>query len=147
MQNQSWQINGLKELEAQLKELGAAVGIKALRKAGRDSIAGVQMAMMMGAGVDPESEGEHMRDSIKITTKKMDSKKAGNSNAIAVRVGPSKKHSQKAIAQEYGTEKQTADPFMRPSLYENRHRVVDDFSINLTAAIQKAIRKQRRATQ
>lgn len=147
MQNQSWQINGLKELEAQLKDLGAAVGIKALRKAGRESMVGVQMAMMMGAGVDPDSEDEHMRDSIKITTKKMDSKKAGDSNAIAVRVGPTKKHSMKAIAQEYGTAKQTADPFMRPSLYENRHRVVDDFSINLTAAIQKAIKKQRRANK
>ena len=44
MQNQSWQINGLKELEAQLKDLGAAVGIKALRKAGRDSMAGFTAA-------------------------------------------------------------------------------------------------------
>ncbi|PSW53021.1 HK97-gp10 family putative phage morphogenesis protein [Photobacterium leiognathi] len=146
MANETWRVNGLKDLEKALTELGAATGVKVLRKAGRDAMSGVQMAMMMGAGVDPESEGEHMRDSIKITTKKMD-RKGGSNNAVAIRVGPTKKHSQKAIAQEYGTEKQTADPFMRPALYENRHRVVDDFTTNLTVAIAKAVRKQRRANR
>lgn len=143
MQIDRWEVSGLQELEKSLNDIGAKAGLRTLRKAGREAMSGVQFAMAMGAGYDnATTEGEHMRDSIKITTKKMDSKRGGKDNAIAVRVGPSKAHSQKAIAQEYGTAKQLADPFMRPALHENRHRVVNTFRTVLASEIQKAIKKQ-----
>ncbi|EOX4836919.1 HK97-gp10 family putative phage morphogenesis protein [Vibrio alginolyticus] len=143
MQLDSWSVSGLKELEKALTELGQKAGLKALRKASREAMGGVQLSMAMGAGYNSDSpDGEHMRDSIKISTKKLDSKHGGKNNALATRVGPSKKHSQKAIAQEYGTAKQAADPFMRPALYENRHRIVRTFRTVLATEIQKAIKKQ-----
>ncbi|WP_182036508.1 HK97-gp10 family putative phage morphogenesis protein [Vibrio diabolicus] len=143
MQLDSWGVSGLKELEKALTELGQKAGLKALRKASREAMGGVQLSMAMGAGYNSDSpDGEHMRDSIKISTKKLDSKHGGKDNALATRVGPSKKHSQKAIAQEYGTAKQAADPFMRPALYENRHRIVRTFRTVLATEIQKAIKKQ-----
>ncbi|ENK2310051.1 hypothetical protein AB3B00_002310 [Vibrio alginolyticus] len=143
MQLDSWSVSGLKELEKALTELGQKAGLKALRKASRGAMGGVQLSMAMGAGYNSDSpDGEHMRDSIKISTKKLDSKHGGKDNALATRVGPSKKHSQKAIAQEYGTAKQAADPFMRPALYENRHRIVRTFRTVLATEIQKAIKKQ-----
>ncbi|EGQ8125748.1 MULTISPECIES: HK97-gp10 family putative phage morphogenesis protein [Vibrio] len=143
MQLDSWSVSGLKELEKALTELGQKAGLKALRKASREAMGGVQLSMAMGAGYNSDSpDGEHMRDSIKISTKKLDSKHGGKDNALATRVGPSKKHSQKAIAQEYGTAKQAADPFMRPALYENRHRIVRTFRTVLATEIQKAIKKQ-----
>lgn len=143
MQLDSWSVSGLKELEKALTELGQKAGLKALRKASREAMGGVQLSMAMGAGYNSGSpDGEHMRDSIKISTKKLDSKHGGKDNALATRVGPSKKHSQKAIAQEYGTAKQAADPFMRPALYENRHRIVRTFRTVLATEIQKAIKKQ-----
>ncbi|MDW1847205.1 hypothetical protein R7E49_16315 [Vibrio sp. Vb2110] len=143
MQLDSWSVSGLKELEKALTELGQKAGLKALRKASREAMDGVQLSMAMGAGYNSDSpDGEHMRDSIKISTKKLDSKHGGKDNALATRVGPSKKHSQKAIAQEYGTAKQAADPFMRPALYENRHRIVRTFRTVLATEIQKAIKKQ-----
>ncbi|EGR0196145.1 hypothetical protein FRN31_04485 [Vibrio alginolyticus] len=143
MQLDSWSVSGLKELEKALTELGQKAGLKALRKASREAMVGVQLSMAMGAGYNSDSpDGEHMRDSIKISTKKLDSKHGGKDNALATRVGPSKKHSQKAIAQEYGTAKQAADPFMRPALYENRHRIVRTFRTVLATEIQKAIKKQ-----
>ncbi|ELB2829359.1 hypothetical protein QNF05_002016 [Vibrio alginolyticus] len=143
MQLDSWSVSGLKELEKALTELGQKAGLKALRKASRQAMGGVQLSMAMGAGYNSDSpDGEHMRDSIKISTKKLDSKHGGKDNALATRVGPSKKHSQKAIAQEYGTAKQAADPFMRPALYENRHRIVRTFRTVLATEIQKAIKKQ-----
>ncbi|WP_412497289.1 HK97-gp10 family putative phage morphogenesis protein [Vibrio fluvialis] len=138
---ETFEVTGLKELEKALNEIGAQAGLTALRKAGRAAMGDVQLAMAMGAGFDAQTDGEHMRDSIKITTKKQDAKKGGADNAIAVRVGPAKKHSQKAIAQEYGTAKQAADPFMRVSLYQNRERVVNTFKTVLAAEIDKAIRK------
>ncbi|HCG7654224.1 hypothetical protein P3538_13555 [Vibrio parahaemolyticus] len=143
MQLDSWSVSGLKELEKALTELGQKAGLKALRKASREAMGGVQLSMAMGAGYNSDSpDGEHMRDSIKISTKKLDSKHGGKDNALATRVGPSKKHSQKAIAQEYGTAKQAADPFMRTALYENRHRIVRTFRTVLATEIQKAIKKQ-----
>ncbi|HCE2429429.1 TPA: hypothetical protein NGU10_001477 [Vibrio parahaemolyticus] len=143
MQLDRWDVSGLKELEKALTDIGEKAGLRTLRKASRQAMSGVQLAMAMGAGYDAVgADGEHMRDSIKITTKKMDSKHGGKDNALATRVGPSKKHSQKAIAQEYGTVKQEPDPFMRPSLFENRHRVVNTFRTVLAIEIKKAIKKQ-----
>ncbi|WP_202598522.1 MULTISPECIES: HK97-gp10 family putative phage morphogenesis protein [unclassified Vibrio] len=140
---ESWDVSGLQELEKALNDIGEKAGLRTLRKASREAMGGVQFAMAMGAGYDNESiDGEHMRDSIKITTKKLDSKHGGKNNALTTRVGPSKKHSQKAIAQEYGTQKQVAEPFIRPALFENRHRVVSTFRTVLAIEIQKAIKKQ-----
>ncbi len=145
MQIDRWDVSGLKELEKALTEIGDKAGLRTLRKVSREAMTGVALSMAMGAGYDENSqEGEHMRDSIKITSKKMDAKHGGADNALATRVGPSKKHSQKAIAQEYGTARQTADPFMRPALFENRHRVVSTFRTVLATEIQKAIKKQAR---
>lgn len=139
-----FEVDGLDQLDDALTELGEAAGLRVLRRAGREAMTGVALSMAMGAGYDESSpEGEHMRDSIKITSKKLDSKHGGRNNALSVRVGPSKKHSQKAIAQEYGTAKQAADPFMVPSLFNNRHHVVNTFKTNLAIGIEKAIAKSR----
>lgn len=135
-----WDVQGLRELENVVKNLGVATGGKVMRKAGREAMAEVQFAMATGAGFNSGVSGEHMRETIKITTKMADAK-AGSDNAVAVRVGPTKKHSQKAIAQEYGTAKQQPDPFIRVSLEENRERVVDKFASGLAVEIEKAIKK------
>ncbi|MCE2597203.1 hypothetical protein K6Y31_20730 [Motilimonas cestriensis] len=137
-----WSVSGLKELDDKLTELGAKVGTRVLRKAGREAMTGVALSMAMGAGFDPDNKGEHMRDAIKITGKKQD-KKGGADNAVAIRVGPSKKHAQKAIAQEYGREGQAADPFMRPALAENRHKIVGTFRTVLATEILKAVSKMK----
>lgn len=137
-----WSVDGLKELDDALTKLGEKAGLKALRKAGREAMQDVRFAMAMGAGFDAAAEdGSHMRDDITITTKKLD-RKAGKNTALSVRVGPKKKHSQKAIAQEYGTAKQEPDPFMRPALHENRQRVVNTVKTVLATEITKAIAKQ-----
>jgi HK97 gp10 family phage protein len=136
-----WEVQGLQELEKAVNNLTIAAGKKVLRQAGREAMAGVQFAMASGAGYDPGTSGAHMRETIKISAKIADSKNGGSDNAVAVRVGPSKQHSQKAIAQEYGTAKQAADPFMRPALFDNREWVVNTFKSALATAIEKAIKK------
>ncbi len=60
---------------------------------------------------DETSAGPHMRDSIKIRS----STRKGKGNAVVtLRVGPSKQHHMKALAQEFGTVKQVADPLSDP---------------------------------
>lgn len=141
-----WDVSGLRELDAKLAEIAdQKTQLRVLRKAGREAMTGVALTMAMGSGFDTDNRGgEHMRDSIRIIAKKQD-RRGGRNNAVAVRVGPARKHSQKAIAQEYGTEKQSADPFIRPALYNNRHRIVSTFRTVLATEITKVLRKRQRA--
>nr|WP_156866025.1 HK97-gp10 family putative phage morphogenesis protein [Serratia marcescens] len=45
-------------------------------------------------------------------------------NAVTLRVGPSKQHYHRALAQEYGTATQAAAPFIRPALDHHKHQVL-----------------------
>ncbi len=147
----SWEISGLKELDKKLAALGADIGIKALRAASRAAMKPVKAQMVATAPFDENkstavkddaSKGEkaarsqHMRDKISITTKKLD-KKGGKTNALAVRVGPTKAHAQKAISAEFGNNHQSANPFMRPALFDNKELVVRTMKTRLAAEIAK----------
>jgi len=153
-----WKIEGLSELEKQLTALGAEVGLKALRTAARTAMKPVQAQMKRTAPFDQNKTGtpsakadkyeiaaraQHMAEKIGITTKKLD-KKAGKTTALSVRVGPTKAHSQKAIAAEYGTVKQTATPFMRASLFDNKELVVTTIKNKLAAEIRRVTQKRAR---
>lgn len=63
-------VKGLDELERQLIALGEKVGTKVLRDAGREAMKVVEEDMKQHAGYDENSPGPHMRDSIKIRTRK-----------------------------------------------------------------------------
>lgn len=128
-------ITGLDELERQLIAVGAEVGTKILREAGREALAVVREDMKQHAGFDNTAAGEHMRDSIKITS----SSKTKGHAVVVLRVGPSKKHRMKALAQEFGTVKQVAKPFIRPALDYNKMTVLRV----LTVEIREGLRKYR----
>ncbi|MCJ8337576.1 MAG: HK97 gp10 family phage protein [Pseudomonadales bacterium] len=153
-----WEVKGLADLEKQLTALGAEVGLKALRTAARTAMKPVQEQMKRTAPFDKDKSGapsaqadkgeiaartQHMNEKIGITTKKLD-KKAGKTTALSVRVGPTKAHSQKAIAAEYGTAKQTATPFMRASLFDNKELVVRTMKNKLAAEIRRITQKRAR---
>lgn len=130
-------VEGLAELEAALVALGDEVAMRGLRKAGRESMAPVKLAVQAGAGYDPTSDGPHMHDEIRLYSKKL----PGGNAAMVVRVGAMKRHSLKAIAQEYGTAKQEPAPFLRPALYENQQQVLGIFTSVLTREIRRALLK------
>lgn len=152
--NVSWEVQGLDELDKKLTQLGAEIGLKAFRKAARAAMKPVKEQMSQTAPFDEgkntstkdgaskqeiAAKTQHLRDKISITTKKLD-KKGGKKNALSVRVGPTKAHSQKAIAAEYGTQKQSATPFIRPALYDNRELVVNTMKTKLAAEIARLTR-------
>lgn len=113
----SIKVEGLDELERQLKALGQR-SIKLLRKAGREAMEPVAEDMKKHAGYDTTSTDEHLRDSIKIYTT------TRGKALVTVRVGPSNPHYIKAFAQEFGTVKQVANPFIRPALEYNQTTVL-----------------------
>jgi len=126
------EVTGLDELERQLIALGEKAGTKVLREAGRAALQVVEQDMKEHAGYDESAKGPHMRDSIKIR-----STTRTKVNAVVVlRVGPSKQHYIKALAQEFGTVKQIPDPFIRPALDYNKSRVLRILAVEIRDRIQ-----------
>ena len=109
----SFKLEGDKKLEKSLVTLGLRTGLTILRRAGRAAMLPTKKMMEAGANYDGSSEEKHMRDSISITSKK--GGRTSRQRAMQIRVGPTRAHNQKAVAQEYGTSKQAAKPFIRPA--------------------------------
>lgn len=126
-------VSGLAELERKLIELGEKVGTQVLRDAGKAALEPVLEDMKQHAGFDDSASGEHMRDSIKIRSSS--SKSKGNA-VVYLRVGPSKKHFIKALAQEMGTVKQVASPFIRPALDYNQAKVLRILAVEIRDRIE-----------
>lgn len=129
------EVKGLQELERQLLAMGDKA-VKVMRNAGREALAPVLEDMKAHAGFDDASAGEHMRDTIKIrSTSLMNNDKY--LTVITLRVGPSKKHHMKALAQEFGTIKQVAAPFIRPAMDYNKSRILRVLAVELRAGIEQ----------
>ncbi|ECM5000032.1 hypothetical protein NZ65_22630 [Salmonella enterica subsp. enterica serovar Newport] len=127
------EVTGLDELERQLMALGEKVGTKVLRDAGREALKVVEEDMKQHAGYDETSIAQHMRDSIKIRNS---NRKSRGSTVVTLRVGPSKQHYMKALAQEFGTVKQVAEPFIRPALDYNVQTVLRVLAVEIRNGIQ-----------
>lgn len=128
-------VSGLAEMERALTALGDKVAVNILRDAGRTALAVVQADMQQHAGFDAESKGPHMRDSIKITaTNRMNDERY--ITMVTLKVGPSKAHQMKALAQEFGTVKQVARPFIRPALDYNKAKVLRILAVEIRAGIE-----------
>lgn len=129
------EVKGMQELERQLLAMGDKA-VKVMRNAGREALAPVLEDMKAHAGFDDASAGEHMCDTIKIrSTSRMNDDKY--LTVITLRVGPSKKHHMKALAQEFGTIKQVAAPFIRPAMDYNKSRILRVLAVELSAGIEQ----------
>lgn len=130
------QIEGLSALSEALDELGKDVANRVLARAGRKAMQPVREAMRQSAGYDLSNHGQHLRDTIKIRSIREGSERV-------LRVGPAMKapHYIKARAQEYGTSKQMAKPFIRPALDNNIQRVEARLREELGAGIARAQRR------
>ncbi|EPK7688237.1 MULTISPECIES: HK97-gp10 family putative phage morphogenesis protein [Serratia] len=123
-------VTGMDELGRQLEALGRDVSTKILRDAGRAALEPVLEDMQQHAGYDDTASGPHMRDSISIR-----STTRGRSQ-VTLRVGPSKLHHMKALAQEFGTVKQVAAPFIRPALDYHKTQVLRILAAELRYGIE-----------
>lgn len=130
------QIEGLSTLSQALDELGDEVASRVLARAGRKAMRPVHEAIRQSAGYDESNHGQHMRDTIKIRSIREDGERV-------IRVGPQMKapHYIKARAQEYGTSKQMAKPFIRPALDSNIQQIEETLRDELGAGIVRAQRR------
>lgn len=129
-------IEGLAALSQALDELGDEVASRVLARAGRKAMQPVRDAMRQSAGYDDDNHDQHMRDTIKIRSVRENGERV-------IRVGPSMKspHYIKARAQELGTSKQLAKPFIRPALDNNLQAIEDVLRDELAAGIGRAQRR------
>lgn len=124
-----------KDFDRLLAEVDKKVGVKLLRDAGREAMKVVMDDMVQNAGYDEESLGPHMRDSIKIRSTNV-AEKSPYATIVTLRVGPSKLHHMKALAQEFGTNKQVAKPFIRPALDYNVSKVLQVLAVQLRIGLE-----------
>ena len=96
-----------KDFERLISEMDKKVSTRLLRDAGRRAMAIVQEDMQQNAGYDELSGGPHMRDTIKIRSSTNAAKSERYGTLITFRVGPSKAHHMKALAQEFGVARMT----------------------------------------
>ena len=152
----NFKVEGLAELEKALLDLGAELGYKTLRTAGRKAMKPVLDSAIAGAN---EETGD-LKAAHAISAKKgRGARGKGGDTAVEIHVGPTRRSvvqkgadgsksrnklagvSQKAIAQEFGTANQQAEPFLRPALSQNADKVLSQFSKELATAIDKAAKK------
>lgn len=124
-----------KDFDRILEAIDKKVGVKLLRDAGREALKVVQQDMLSNAGFDTESIGPHMRDSIKIRSTNVAETSRYNT-IVTLRVGPSKAHHMKALAQEFGTVKQVAKPFIRPALDYNVQKVLQVLATEIRIGLE-----------
>lgn len=124
-----------KDLDRIFDDIDKKVGVNLLRNAGREAMKIVAADMQQNAGYDEESPGPHMRDSIKVRSTNV-AEKSRYTTIVTIRVGPSKAHHMKALAQEFGTVKQVAKPFIRPALDYNVQSVLRVLAVQLRIGIE-----------
>lgn len=142
---EKFEVEGLKELEKKLLSLGAQMGVKTLRSAGRQAMKPVLETAKQTVNVDTGD----LQSALAISAKKGKGKTAININVGVTKKKATKKQggktfvnvNQKAIALEYGTSKQKADPFLIPALEQNARKVLATFKTELAKKIDQAVKK------
>lgn len=124
-----------KDFDRILEEIDKKIGVKLLRDAGREAMKVVVQDMRQNAGFDEQNPGPHMRDSIKSRSTNV-AEKSKYATIVTIRVGPSKAHYMKALAQEFGTVKQVAKPFIRPALDYNVQAVLRVLAVQLRIGLE-----------
>lgn len=124
-----------KDFDRIFADIDKRVGAKLLRDAGREAMKVVAEDMQQHAGYDEESPGPHMRDSIKVRSTNV-AETSKYTTIVTIRVGPSKAHHMKALAQEFGTVKQVASPFIRPALDYNVQTVLRVLAVQLRLGLE-----------
>lgn len=128
------EMTGLDALEKSLMTLGEDIALNVIKDAGIKAMQPVMADMARNAGYDPANTGEHMRDTIKIRSRSR-MKEGRWPTLVTFRVGPSGAHTIKAVAQEFGTRKQVADPFMRPALDNHIPQILNTLAAEIRAGI------------
>lgn len=123
-------VSGMAELARRLETVKRDVASRIRHDAGCSALAPVLRDMPQYIGDSAMENRSYLRDSIAIVSG------VAGWGVLTLRVGPSKQHYQKALAQEYGTATQAAAPFIRPALDHNKTQVLRILAANIRYGIE-----------
>lgn len=133
-------VEGLREIDAALGELGKVTGRSVLRRVGRMRLQPMAEEMRRLAPVDQTD----LRDSIAVSTKRP--RRHKKQSDVEVFAGPGR-HPQ-AHLQEFGTVNHGPQPFVRPAWDGGKEKLLDGIKDDLWSEISKAAaRKAKRAAK
>ncbi len=165
----SMKLEGLKELDAQLKQLGSAAAVKTMASQIRKAMKPVLEDAKSRVPVDSGA----LRDSLALRVLKPNQTKTSSvMGGVVVRPNAGAKKALKHIKKfvkdkserkklgkeflrqtgprrwhfiEFGTSRMTAKPFLRPSMDAAADKIVTDFRNELRKRVKRAARKQARS--
>lgn len=155
-----FQLSGFADLEQKLIDLADGIRMdtflkKTLAKAAESSMKSVYYAALAYAPYDiknPRSEYSpfHMRDTLKLTSgltteKDRESSMINENSVVIARV--TVKRSAVSLAQEYGTSKIPARPFLRPALQYGAQTVINDLKNDIGDILAEYAAKKSRRTK
>lgn len=154
--NRMFRVDGMEELEAKLSELmdmnrADSAARATIVKAAKDAMAPVADQVKATAPYDPSPRTEkspiHLRDTVRldarIPTKRDHQSIYVNPTDAAIAVVSVKK-SAVSLAQEFGTKKIPAQPFLRRALEQNAETVVNNFKTSFAEYLASYANKMAR---
>ena len=156
MATEIFRIEGLEELESKLSDLmnlGRAdtVARQTLVKAAKDAMIPVynEVLTTVPVGEKPRDERNpfHMKDTVSILARiptQADRKSTMVNETDAAIAIVSVKKSAVSLAQEFGTKKIPAQPFLRPAIAKHKDNIVTLFKADLADYITQVANKQAR---
>lgn len=144
MSRSSVKVEGLREVEAALGQLGKATGRNVMRRVAVKRLQPIAEAMREKAPDDPKTGGNDLKTSITVTTKRPKRhKKIAEVEAYA---GPGQLP--QAHLQEFGAPQHGPQPFARPAWDTGKGDILpglaEDFWVEIDKAAQRAARKTAR---
>lgn len=143
-------IDGLREIDAALGELGKATGRNVMRRVAVKRLEPMAEHARQLAPDDPATGGRDLKRSIAVSTKL----KKGNrkKSEVEAHMGPSGVGTRGAppqgVWQEFGTNKHGPQPFMRPAWSQGKDALLDGIAADFWTEIEKAAaRKARKAAR
>jgi HK97 gp10 family phage protein len=131
-------ITGAKQLDNALKQLPKATSKNVLR---RSLIKAAKPTAQFAETLAPRGASGSLVESIEVGTKLAKSQQRGAVRyPVNVYVGPNMREGFYAPYVEFGTEKATAQPFMRPAWIATRGRVLNLFGDEVWKALEKSAR-------
>lgn len=151
---QTFRIDGLKEIDEAIGELGKATARNVLRRVAVKRLEPMAEVARSLAPDDPNTGGNDLKTSIGVSTqlakrqKKLNRKGKSEAEAYMGPAGPGGDVPPQGVMQEFGTAHHGPQPFMRPAWDQGQAALLDGIKDDLWSEIEKAVaRKAKKAAR
>lgn len=148
MANTTVKIEGLREVDEALGDLGKVLGRNVLRRVAVSRLKPMAEEARRLAPDDPNTGGNDLKTSIAVSTRlgkrqgKLNRKSKSEAEAHMGPAGPNGNVPPQGIQQEFGNQNHGPQPFMRPAWDSGKEALPDGIGADLWAEIEKAAARQ-----